>query len=108
MAIDNVVVSGSPAISDAITAEGQPFEWRNLYPNPARGFVQLELWSPTAATVQLSLSDVAGRTAALGSQVLQAGTNQLRVALPTGSKGMYLLRLSYMGRQYSKPVTVLD
>jgi hypothetical protein len=46
--------------------------------------------------------------AALGSQVLQAGTNQLRLALPTGSKGMYLLCLSYMGRQYSKPVTVLD
>lgn len=63
-----------------------------VYPNPAQEFVTLQLYSPTAQTLTLSLLTLEGKlVASYPIQVPSAGTHYYQIPLSTLPQGSFLL-----------------
>jgi len=84
-----VTVPRNDAVSSAFSVQAFP------NPVPAGGTLQLELQlqTPEAQTVQLTLADVLGRTVWRQSVVLPAGTTVLAVSATSQWQSVYVLRV---------------
>jgi hypothetical protein len=82
-----VTVPRNDAVSSAFSVQAFP------NPVPAGGTLQLQLQAPEAQTVQLTLTDVVGRTVWRQSVALPAGTTVLAVPATSQWQGVYVLRV---------------
>ena len=106
MAIDNIRIQSTAGM--LITERENPtFELKRIYPNPTRGQIQVEIFSPTATMARMSLVDVMGRSSDLGAVSLNQGENNIRVNVPAHEQGIYMLRIQQNGQSYTKPVMVI-
>lgn len=96
--IDDVEISPSAGISDAPEFIRQMEAW----PNPAGRFVNLLV--PQSGSAVLSVLDMQGRQLMREEVKVDAG-NDLRIALPGNSPGLYLILLEMGGERYQARVT---
>ena len=71
-----------------------------LYPNPARDEVTIRLETATAQPAQVEIHDALGRRVARFERPARAGHNELRLALPQLTNGVYSVRVQ-QGSGYS-------
>jgi hypothetical protein len=75
------------------------------YPNPFRSFLVMNIISKQAATMQVDIVDVLGRTLFSQSYMLKAGKQQVQIPSQAWSSGLYFLRYSTsLGDKGSKQV----
>lgn len=82
----------------------------NVFPNPANGFINVSLQSPSEGTAQIKMYDAMGRLAniTIPSQSLQAGVPaNLRVDARELSAGNYYIVVQTEGAKYVKQVTIM-
>jgi PKD repeat protein len=73
------------------------------YPNPANRMVTLPVLMPAQDTVQISVTDVAGKQVySITSDLLHTGFNEISLGLTPLKPGMYLLQLNYAGKSLFK------
>jgi hypothetical protein len=72
-----------------------------LYPNPARDWVKLQTYIPTAGTYEISLVDLYGKTVMSGEFDMEVGVNEQRFDLNAISAGMYIVKLRPQNGKHS-------
>jgi hypothetical protein len=78
-----------------------------IYPNPARDQVFINLNSPAAGTLHYQLTDVSGRRASGGTcPVNSSGPQQCRLPLQGLAPGHYLLQFSIQGSYFQERILV--
>jgi hypothetical protein len=97
------------AIADGIMPNTTPtFSLLNLYPNPANNGAMLQFNLPQTATVQFTLTDMAGRVVhAKNLGQLNQGGHQLQINTENLPAGNYLYSLTVDGYSLSKPLVVV-
>ena len=103
--IGSRVVSVDPPGGPRLPTE---FAFGPATPNPTRDQAQFHLALPKAATVSLSVCDVAGRRVGdVVSRELPAGEHELLWRAPGSNAGVYFLRLATDGALRAKRTIVL-
>ena len=76
------------------------------YPNPAQDQLVFRFANPSAATLQWELIDIQGRTSISGTETLPVGEYTHPCDVRELPQGLYLLRLTLDGQDYTKGVTI--
>jgi hypothetical protein len=97
-------VDGRFSYSPIRAVERQGVEIVNVYPVPASEEITIELSSTKLSTINISITDMLGRTILLSEKVIDKGLNKLIVPVHTLSTGSYTLevRLENQEAQYRK------
>ncbi|QRR00816.1 T9SS type A sorting domain-containing protein [Dyadobacter sandarakinus] len=77
-----------------------------LYPIPAEQYVNLRLHSASRQTLNYTLINLQSQPVESGSKPLQQGLNQVQIALPKLSKGVYLLQIQLDDQLVTKKLLV--
>lgn len=93
----SVDASGSAKLSNVAivnSAKGGGLVVTALYPNPAADKLTLQLQSPSAGRVTLSVSDLSGREVYRQSHLVEEGVNPLQINTALLQKGIYTLQVT--------------
>ena len=100
--------ASSTAIADTDRVRPNAFSLAAAYPNPSNGSVVLGYTLPEAALVRLEVFDVLGqRVATVVDESRAAGQHRLRYDTSVLASGLYLYRLSALGRSASRRLVVV-
>ncbi len=76
----------------------------NVYPNPAKEVIQLQINSNTNAAVQVVITDMVGKVAI--NKVFASNNGLVKIATSNLTNGTYLVRVMIGGEQYLQKVVV--
>ncbi|MDP3641721.1 MAG: T9SS type A sorting domain-containing protein [Bacteroidota bacterium] len=87
------------SFSSGISTEQQSFSIGNVYPNPVKDFVTVEIQSKISGAVQISIYNILGtEVKKWDSNNLHQGDQKLKVDLSFLKSGVYILRISGSGQ----------
>lgn len=78
----------------------------NIYPNPARDFAGIHLYSSQAGIALLELFDMSGRKLLTHKTTVSSGEQVITLPVTQFSKGSYVLKVNVGGQQYSRMLHV--
>lgn len=88
-------IDGRTIISNTVLLKGSQtnsLSFSNVYPNPAKSFVNIVLTVPAAAKVNVTITDLAGKPVMQQAAQLTTGENNLSLNVNTLPSGSYMIR----------------
>lgn len=77
----------------------------NIYPNPVKDFVNIDLQSSAAGSVQINLFNILGvQVKAWEPIYLSSGDQQIRLDLSAFKSGVYILKITKSGKVNSQVI----
>jgi Secretion system C-terminal sorting domain len=100
--------SGQESLSDVVTAilPKNGMSVGDLYPNPSTGTFFLPIALDEATDLHLDVVNMLGQSVFAKDYTLQAGYQQVLIALHDLAKGVYQVNLSLLGQQISKKLVL--
>ncbi|MDX2001904.1 MAG: M43 family zinc metalloprotease [Chitinophagales bacterium] len=81
-------------------------EGLNIYPNPGNGFINLTYTLAKEAEVELTITDMLGKTERIAPSQAKAGINHLLLDMANKPAGIYTIRIASEGTVLSKKLSV--
>ncbi len=101
----NVSSKTNDTFSSVISSDQQSFSIQNVYPNPVKDFVTIDIQSKISGAVQVSLYNILGtEIKKFDSNNLHQGGQNLKLDLSTYKSGVYILRISGAGKVCSQVI----
>lgn len=101
--VDSVYSSFAVGLNDQHIIDMQS---TSVYPNPASGKITMTFTAKESATLQLSVSDIAGKTVESRLVSTLVGVNNLDIDLSSLNKGLYILNLGSGNQQWSTKISL--
>lgn len=78
----------------------------SVYPNPSAGNMNVAFTATESATLQLSVSDIAGKVVDSRTVKVYTGSNNLNIDLSSLNNGFYILNLNTGAQQWSTKISL--
>ncbi len=77
-----------------------------VFPNPNKGFFQLELVAQSSGLLHVEITDILGKNLGVKPWKIESGTNVLPINFETENKGIYFVSITGAGIQLVKKIIV--
>lgn len=107
MAVDDIsVTDGAPMPNERVDQLTQEWDWYELYPNPAKDQVIINLFSGEEKSLPIYILDVSGKRVHAGTAEIHAGQSAITVNLGNHAPGVYLIVMGEGKDQKSRRLVI--